>query len=161
MAKHILNKAPAQIKRKIQDYFNECDPHIIDVDIVDYKIDPAGAERTIKTKTKQKPYTTAGVANSIGLSPKAFQELSDPETPCKKGKIKITQAVKEVLTWAMYQVIEYAEKNLYTAGKQQGSQFVLKNIAGWKDKTEMEVPELSHSLVELEKTIAKALTKKK
>jgi hypothetical protein len=157
--RNILSTSPKNIKSELKKYFDNCDPHIMDVEVVSYKEDSAGKVKTVKTKTRQKPYTISGVANTLGVTTKQFQELADPDLPVKKGSIKLTSDVKKILIWALQQVEEYAERNLYTAGKGQGAQFVLKNIGDWKDKAEVETPGLSESILQLEKTISKSLKK--
>ena len=159
--KHILNKQPKYIQAKLKEYFDNCDPHIKETEIIDYKADPKGLRRKINVKTKQLPYTITGIANTLGLTPKQFQELADTNYIQKKGSIRISPAVKKLLIQALQRVEEYAERNLYTPGKVQGSQFVLKNIGDWKDKIETDSPGLSEAISSLEKSIGEALKGKK
>lgn len=159
MAKTIL-KNPKALKAKLNDYFKSCDPHIEETEIIDYKKDPAGVKRRIKIKTRQKPYTITGIASAIGLTTKEFKEIAHPSYISKRGKIKISPSCKQILLWAIQQVEHFAERNLYTPGKVQGSQFLLKNIGDWKDKVETESPGLTEAVASLEKSIASALKAK-
>jgi len=157
--KNILKKAPGVVKKKIEEYFKQCDPHIEEVLVVDYKQNPAGDRRKLITKTRQRPYTISGVANVLDITTKLFRDLSNPDIPVKRAKVRVSPGVKKVLVWALQQVEEYAEKSLYS-GRGPGAQFVLKNIGDWKDKSEVEASGLPESILSLEKAISKALTKK-
>ncbi len=153
MAKKTIN-SKAETKKALDKYFRDCDPHIKEVEIVDYKENKAGKKRKIITKTRQVPYTVSGVANALGLTTKQFREATDPYG---KSKTKIPAPIKTLLIEALQQVEEYAEKNLYVSGKGSGAQFVLKNIGEWKDRIENDNPGLSEAVLNLEKSISKAL----
>lgn len=158
MSKKIIS-SKSEVKKALDKYFTECDPHIKEVQIVDYKADKSGKVRTIKTKTRQRPYTLSGIASALNLTTKEFKDLANPYTK-KETKIRVNAPIRKLLIEALQRVEEYAENNLYTSGKSQGSQFVLKNIGEWKDRFEHDTPGLSSAVVELEKSLSKALSGK-
>ena len=159
-----LNLTTATAKKKIKEYFDNCDSHITEVEVVVHgtlpngKRNPVGEVKKVPTKTKQKPYTMSGLASAIGLTTKEFKDIARPEYIAKKGSIRVSPAIKKILIEAVQRVEEYAEKSLYS-NKTSGAQFVLKNIGDWKDKVEVDNPGLSEGIATLEKSISKMLNK--
>ncbi len=151
-------------RKKIKDYFDNCDPHIETVELVihdklkDGTRNPVGKIKKVPTKTKQRPYTVSGLAYALGLTTKEFRSLTEPNYKKKKGMPTMSPGVRKLLIEALQKVEEYAEKQLYS-GKASGAQFALKNIGEWKDKFEHDSPGLSNAVSELEGVIAKALKK--
>lgn len=131
-------KTVEELQQKIDDYFNNCDPHPEDVtEWVDareqdgkLKKDENGlnylVEVSHKIMTKQIPYTITGLALALDTTRRTlldYEEMSDEFS----HTIKAAKARCEF----------FAENMLFTPSP-TGTIFSLKNNYEWKDKTEQE-----------------------
>jgi len=127
-----------ELQKKIDDYFNSCDPHMEETtEWVEargkdgtLKKDENGlnylVEVTHKTKTKQIPYTITGLALALRTSRKVLVEYED--------KDEFSNTIKE----AKNKCEHFVEQMLFT-NSPTGPIFNLKNNYSWKDKTETDM----------------------
>lgn len=164
MAKKQLTLTPKEVRDRLNKYFENCDPHIEEVELVIHETGKGGRKeqvgkiRKVPTKTKQKPYTLSGIANCLDLTTKQYKEVANPEYKSRRGSIRVSPKARDEMIKGLQRVEEFAERKLYQ-GASSGAQFALKNIGEWKDKMEMESPGLSDSIAQLEDKISKALKK--
>lgn len=116
-----------ELQAKIDAYFAECDPHIVDgIALVKDEKTNELIEGTIKRFTDQKPYTVTGLAVFLDTSRETLMEYSErPEF------VDTIKAAKD-------KIHSYAEQSLWTARNAAGPIFNLKNNWGWKDKSEVD-----------------------
>lgn len=127
-----------ELQKKIDAYFAECDPHIIDITEWVQARDSKGqlkkdenglnylVEVTHKIKTEQIPYTVTGLALVLDTSRETlinYEEKEEFFDTIKRAKEKIHN---------------YLELNLNNPSP-TGTIFNLKNNYGWKDKTETDI----------------------
>lgn len=130
-------KTVEELQEKIDAYFAECDPHVVEITEHVQARDKSGnllkdknglnylVEVTHKVETKQVPYTITGLAYYLDTSRETlldYQERPEFSDTIKKAKLKCEN---------------YAESMLFSTTP-TGSIFNLKNNYGWKDKTEVE-----------------------
>lgn len=133
----LLFKDATELQAKIDAYFAECDPHLIDttewVESRDSKgklnKDENGLNFLIevhhKVITPQIPYSVTGLALALGTNRETlinYEEREEFFDTIKKAKLKIEN---------------YLELQLQGTSP-TGTIFNLKNNYGWKDKTEIE-----------------------
>lgn len=129
-----------ELQKKIDAYFAECDPHVIDVSEWVEARDPDGklkkdmnglnylVEITHKVKTEQKPYTITGVALALNTSRRTLLDYESKD-----------DEISHTIKGAKDKCEQFAEQMLFTANNVTGSIFNLKNnYDSWKDKTEQE-----------------------
>ena len=164
MPKKEVKLTPKEIRDRLQEYFDYCDPHIDEVELVIHETKKGGGKeqvgeiKKVPTKTKQKPYTLSGIANCLGITTKQYKEIANPDYKSRHGSVRVSPKARDEMIMVLQKVEEFAEKKLYQ-GASSGAQFALKNIAEWKDKMEVESPGLSNSIAQLEEKISKALKK--
>lgn len=127
-----------ELQQKIDAYFAECDPHIIDITEWVEARDNSGkllkdenglnylVEISHKKKTEQIPYTITGLALALDTSRETLLDYEDKpifSDTIKRAKVKIEN---------------FAERQLFTTTP-TGSIFNLKNNYGWRDKTEQDI----------------------
>lgn len=128
----------ADLQEKIDAYFAECDPHVVDVTEWVEARDNGGkllkdssglnylVEVTHKTKTEQVPYTITGLALALSTSRETLLDYEERE--------EFSDTIKE----AKLKVENFTEQLLFSPSP-TGPIFNLKNNYGWKDKTEQDV----------------------
>lgn len=127
-----------ELQKKIDEYFYNCDSHVIDttewVEARDYKgklkKDENGlnylVEVTHKVYTEQIPYTVTGLALALGTNRSTlvnYETRDEFFDTIKRAKTKIE---------------DFAEQRLF-GNNPTGTIFNLKNNYGWKDKTETDI----------------------
>lgn len=127
-----------ELEKKIQAYFDSCDPHMEEVtEWVEARTSEGKLKKdknglnylvkiTHKVLTKQKPYTITGLALALDTSRETLLDYEDKEDfsdTIKKAKDKCHN---------------YVENSLLTSNP-TGAIFNLKNNYGWKDKTETDI----------------------
>jgi len=143
MAKHpggrpLKFKSLIELQEKIDAYFADCDPHVIDTlewveaRSKDGKLlkDDNGLNYLVevhhKVMTKQKPYTITGLALALDTSRETLLDYED--------KAEFSDTIKK----AKIRVQNYVEQSLMTSNP-IGAIFNLKNNYGWRDKTEQDL----------------------
>lgn len=123
-------KSAKELQDKINAYFAECDPHIIEVEEVDTIRENGKFVRDEivlrKRMSKQIPYTITGLALALGTTRDLLIDYED--------KDEFSDTIKE----AKAKCHNFAEKKLFEANA-TGPIFNLKNNYGWKDKTEQDL----------------------
>ncbi|HJQ07983.1 MAG TPA: terminase small subunit [Candidatus Saccharimonadales bacterium] len=136
-----------ELQEKIDDYFRECDPHWIDVEILvypkksvavgkkmmledDYDQDPE--IKLVRRMSKQIPYTITGLALSLGTTRETLLEYEGEVEGREKSK-----EYADTIKAAKLKCQNYTELSLYGTAP-TGPIFSLKNNYGWKDKTEVD-----------------------
>jgi hypothetical protein len=123
---------PAELQRKIDEYFEACDNHIskgMDKlgNIVEF-IDP-------------QPYTVTGLANALDIDRLTLLEYENQMQPSlhKLGDAAREEIVNSIKK-AKAKCEEYAERKLYQLRNPAGAIFnLLNNYKGWSNKQELEV----------------------
>lgn len=122
-------KTPEELQQKIDAYFAECDPHIIEQEYIEEKREKgiliSQEVKTKKVMSKQIPYTITGLANALDTTRETlldYEERDGFSDTIKRAKVKIEN---------------FVELSLF-GGNATGPIFNLKNNYGWKDKTEQE-----------------------
>jgi len=149
-------KSVKELQEKIDAYFAECDPHVVDttewVEARDkkgqLKKDDNGLNYLVevhhKVKTQQVPYTITGLALALDTSRETLLEYEErPEfvDTIKKAKDKCHN---------------FVENSLLTSNP-TGAIFNLKNNYGWKDKNETDLTSNGETLGALDATRAEQL----
>lgn len=131
-----------KLAKLIDDYFKDCDPHMVEITEwveardTDGKLlkDKNGlnylVEVTHKVMTQQKPYTVTGLAVWLGTSRETLINYGE-----KEQYFDTIKAAKD-------RCEHFAEQQLYTANNVTGTIFSLKNNWDWKDKSEVETRNL-------------------
>lgn len=126
-----------ELQQKIDAYFADCDPHVIEVTewvkarekSGQLKKDENGlsylVQVTHKVMTEQKPYMITGLALALGTTRETLLDYEDRE--------QFSDTIKA----AKLKCESYSEQMLFTPSP-TGSIFNLKNNYGWKDKTELD-----------------------
>ena len=139
-------QSAGELQKKIDAYFAECDPHVID--ITEYvearhndgtlKKDKNGlnylVEVTHKVKTVQQPYTITGLALALGTTRRTLLDYEE------SGE-EFSHTIKEAKT-----KIEHFTEQFLFGPSPTGTIFNLKNNYGWKDKTETDITTNGDSL---------------
>ncbi len=122
-------KSVKELQEKIDAYFAECDPHIVEEEYVESKHkDGELVSQEVKfrkVKTKQVPYTITGLALALGTTRDLILDYEE--------KDEFSDTIKT----AKQKCHNFAERKLFEANA-TGSIFNLKNNYGWKDRTEVE-----------------------
>lgn len=131
-------KSVADLQKKVDAYFADCDPHVedttewVEARNTEGKLlkDENGLNYLVeihhKVMTKQIPYTITGLALALGTSRETlldYEERAEFSDTIKAAKVKIEN---------------YVESQLFT-NSPTGPIFNLKNNYGWKDKTEQDL----------------------
>ena len=121
VGKHRKYQNPAELEKRVEEYFNSC---------VGYAYDQDGHmikdEKGVPIKVPIKPYTMSGLAYHIGLSTKT---LSRYEIVSRAGDIPPEYA--EIVLKARQRIETYAEEQIYTRDGSRGAQFVLASGFKW------------------------------
>lgn len=130
-------KNDAELKKKIDEYFDNCDPHVEQVQVLIYpktktkdgsRVTDYSAEPQLTTVSQisaQKPYTITGLALALGTSRKVLLDYEDRK--------EFSDTIKE----AKLKIENFVEARLFE-NNVAGPIFNLVNNYGWKNKQEVE-----------------------
>lgn len=147
-----------ELQEKIDAYFNECDPHVIDTTEWVQARDSKGqlkkdenglnylVEVSHKIETKQVPYTITGLALALGTTRRTLLDYEE--------KDEFSHTIKEAKT----RIEHFTEQMLFSPSP-TGTIFNLKNNYGWQDKTEQEISNPDGSLSPFSKLTVEELRK--
>lgn len=146
MANAFKYSDPEKLKQKIDEYFGDCDPHLVKSKVwVSGVKSGEGYWKEIEMITEQKPYTISGLARSLEVVRNTLLNYEDPEHWPADMDDEIKQELLRTIKNAKSRCEEYAETQLFVGKQATGPIFNLKNNYGWKDQSEV----LNrHSLVE-------------
>ena len=123
-------KSVKELQEKIDAYFAECDPHIVEKEVIDVVREKGKWIRdevvTRKFMTEQIPYTITGLALALGTTRDLLLDYEE--------KDQFSDTIKE----AKNKCHNFAERKLFETNA-TGPIFNLKNNYGWKDKTEQDL----------------------
>ncbi len=143
-------KSVAILQKKIDAYFAECDPHVVEIT---EHVEARGKDGTLlkdehglnylvevahKKKTKQIPYTITGLAVALGTSRETLINYENKE--------QFFDTIKASKT----RIENFTEQMLFGPSP-TGTIFNLKNNYGWKDKTEQEASGEQKLIIETRK----------
>lgn len=139
-------KTVEELQEKIDDYFRECDPHWIDVEVLVYpKKTVAVGRKTIleddydqepdikivRRMSKQIPYTVTGLALALDTTRETLLEYEGEV----EGREK-SEGYADTIKAAKLKCQNFTELSLYGTSP-TGPIFSLKNNYGWKDQSEV------------------------
>lgn len=126
---------PKDLDLKIQNYFDNRDPHI-EKRRVENGVNQQGQMTWIEREimTKQRPYTVTGLARHLGVARTTLNNYRDPNHYSEDIDDEIRQQIMFSIENAVQRVEEYNEENLHTTGSTNGVKFNLSNNFGWIDK---------------------------
>lgn len=112
-------------------------------------LEQAVSEYFAECRAEKRPYTMCGLALALGLTREGLAGYSRRDE------------YSDIILQARQHVEAYAEERLHSGGSPVGVIFSLKNNFGWKDKSEIEVNDVSKASEEdlmrkLEQLISKA-----
>lgn len=119
------------LQKKIDAYFADCDPHLIEV--TEFILDPVLKEylqKVVSRMSDQKPYTITGLALALDTSRETLLEYQGLVEGRKK-KDKYADAIKK----AKLRCQNYAESHLFSGKNATGAIFNLKNNYKWRDES--------------------------
>lgn len=146
MARPLKFKTPQELQEKIDEYFAECDEHVIDITEWVLARDSSGTlkkdetgqnylvEIAHKVKTNQIPYTITGLALSLDTTRQTLLEYEGEVIGREDKDPEFADTIKKAKT----KIEQFNEMQLYGASP-TGTIFNLKNNYGWKDKTEQDI----------------------
>lgn len=135
-----------ELQKKIDDYFAECDPHVVEVTEWVEARDTKGALKkdenglnylvqvTHHKKTEQIPYTITGLALALNTTRQTLLEYQGEV----EGREKADPQFADTIKAAKLRCENFNEQMLFSPSP-TGSIFNLKNNYGWKDKTEQDL----------------------
>lgn len=127
---------PAELRLKIQNYFDGCDPHL-EKRLVDNGVNTRGEAifTTREVLTKQIPYTITDLALALGVSRATLVNYRKPD---HWANADISEETKQELLFTIYEAIQkiegFNERALHKPGVANGVKFNLTNNFGWVDK---------------------------
>lgn len=128
------------LKKKINDYFNACDPHTKMMRVIDGHDREGGAlYKDQEVMTPQIPYTITGLARALGTTRDVLLDYESGKYDEKADDFdesgeRFSNAIKD----AKLRVQQNAEELLMSGMPATGPIFWLKNNAGWRDKSEVD-----------------------
>lgn len=144
---------PNELKVKIQNYFDNCDPHLTEKMMVTGQTESGGdlVERRI-VLTKQRPYTITGLARALGVNRRTLINYKNPNHYDESIDPKVRQEIIRAIEHAYTRVEEYNEEALHRSGVANGIKFNLSNNFDWVDKKVVDenVNDVSKTLDDLE-----------
>lgn len=130
---------PAELKLKIQTYFDMCDPHLVTERVVNsWKDDGTAVLLDRQSMSKQKPYLITGLARHLGVDPQTLRNYKDPDHYDDSIPEDIKQELIASVKDAYDKVHEFNEGCLYESSTFNGAKFNLTNNFGWVDKKEVD-----------------------
>jgi hypothetical protein len=129
---------PAALRQAIASYFDSCDPHQ-EERLVESGVNQHGQTifATRMIMTRQKPYTTSGLARALGVARNTLLNYEDPEHYTDEIPEDVRQQLMSTMSDAKRRVEEFAEAQLFE-GNANGAKFNLTNNHGWVDKVVQE-----------------------
>ena len=88
---------------------------------------------------KDKPYTMAGLARTLGCSTHTIRAYEDPQRRAPDTHWEVAPVYSEAIKSARQRVEQWTEERLFGKGHPAGPIFSLKNNFGWKDVQEVQV----------------------
>jgi hypothetical protein len=155
-------KSVASLRKKINAYFTDCDPHWVTEEyweyprlessnMFDYNAEPQLKSR--KVQTSQKPYLITGLALALGTSRETLLDYENGARDLKEGDEGFdpnAALFSDTIKDAKLKCQSYAENHLYTGKNATGAIFSLKNNYNWEDKTQVaQTGEVKHTYEEL------------
>lgn len=138
---------PKDLAMRIQNYFDECDPHIIKAQQESgYNNKGETIWKFREMMTDQVPYTVTGLARSLGVARQTlrnyrqFKHYSDDIDPAVR--IELISTLED----AFQRVEEYNEMQLHKNGISNGIKFNLSNNFDWVDKQVLETNSVDDDL---------------
>jgi DNA-binding XRE family transcriptional regulator len=114
-----------ELAQKIEEYFGNCDPHIIKIKVRKERIDGTAYWAEDETISEQRPYTMSGLAHALGISRQTLLDYGE------RGEFLDT------IEDAKERVHRFAEEQLFGKAS-SGAAFSLKNNWGWKERQEVD-----------------------
>lgn len=130
-------KDPAEMQRKIDEYFGNCDPHVADIIVLRTKTDGSTYQAKESSITEQIPYTVTGLALALDTNRHTLLNYEDPEHYPVDISDEVRQELINTVKRAKLKVHEFAERRLFSTAQATGPIFALKNNFGWKDESEV------------------------
>jgi len=132
--------AVVELKQKIQDYFDGCDPHARTqrVQVATNKEGKAIYDDR-EVMTEQEPYTIMGLARALKTTRDTLLDYERGDYDAKADVDADGERFSDAIKAAKARVNEDVERRLMTGQATTGAIFWLKNNAGWKDKQEHEL----------------------
>lgn len=130
---------PKELDLKIQNYFDECDPHTVKrlaENGLNQKGETIFMEREVLTE--QKPYTITGLARALKVTRETLKNYRNPNHYSDDIDPEIRQQLIDSIENAYIRVEEYNEVALHRSGISAGIKFNLTNNFGWIDKQVVE-----------------------
>lgn len=133
-------KTVKELEDKIDAYFAECDPHVVEVEkIKETRDEKTGEVKRTKIKdfvmTEQIPYTITGLALALDASRETLLEYEGEVAGREKKDPGYAYAVKK----AKLRCQNFAEQFLFSGKHPTGAIFNLKNNHNWQDKSQVAV----------------------
>lgn len=130
-------KDPAQLQQKIDEYFGDCDPHIITVKVKRVKDVGGSYWAEEEVMSEQKPYLITGLALALDTSRHTLLDYQNPEHYPESVDESMRDLLINTITRAKLKCESYAESQLFIGRNPSGAQFSLKNNYNYHDKQEI------------------------
>lgn len=127
---------PADLAMRIQNYFDNCDPHIVKKQLESgYNDRGETIWKHRETMTEQVPYTVTGLALELGVSRDTLRNYKEPghwdnADISEETRQELFRTIEE----AFQKVEAFNETQLHKNGIANGVKFNLTNNFGWVDK---------------------------
>jgi hypothetical protein len=127
---------PNDLRMRIQNYFDNCDPHIVSKQLESgYNDRGETIWKHRETMTEQIPYTITGLARDLKVSRATLVNYKDPTHYTDEISPEVRQELIDAIEDAYQRVEEYNERALHRNGVAAGIKFNLTNNFGWVDKS--------------------------
>lgn len=142
-------KTVSDLKQKIDDYFADCDPHMVELTEWVQARDNKGSlkkdsygqsylvELTHRVISTQLPYTITGLALALSTSRETLIDYESGIHDAKDEEALEYSQFSDAIKEAKLRCQNYNERMLYGSSP-TGPIFNLKNNYGWRDKTEVD-----------------------
>lgn len=121
-----IYETPEQMQQVIDEYFAECNPHVVEYQHFEKMKNGQYKLKTTKKISHQVPYTISGLAYALGMSRQALLDYEKKDeflVTVKRAKARVERFVEEGM--------------LSSSGVVAGHIFNLKNNFGWRDRQEL------------------------
>jgi len=141
---------PKELQKKIDAYFAECDPHVVEITEWVQARDTKGqlkkdsnglnylVEVTHKVKTEQVPYTITGLALFLDTNRQTLLNYEEGEYLPDDMPDETKQELFDTIKKAKAKIEHFTEQRLFEPSP-VGTIFNLKNNYAWKDRTETDI----------------------
>lgn len=132
-----------ELKAKTEQYFKDCDPHIVEVEDIITKRDDEGRViyqevQKVQELSKQRPYTITGLALALGTTRNVLLDYENAEHYAEDIGEELLEQIRHTIKDAKEKCHNFAEERLF-ANNPTGVIFNLKNnYSGWVDRQEVE-----------------------